>query len=78
MKRLACAILSGGLAASGLSVSAAERLTTNEIAQIIAQAASKALEYTNNPISQNAVIAVADREGYIVGVRAVDPNFATS
>ena len=78
MKRLACAILSGGLAVSGLSTFATERLTTNEIAQILAQAASKALEYTNNPIGQNAVIAVSDREGYIVGVRAVDPNFATS
>lgn len=76
MKRLVSAIFSGGLLAFALPILATERLTTNEIARIIAQAASKAREYTNNPISRSGVIAVADREGYIVGVRAVDPNFA--
>jgi uncharacterized protein GlcG (DUF336 family) len=67
VKRLVCAILSAGLISTIAGALPVERLTTVEIERIIAQAASKAMEYTNNPISRNAVIAVADREGYIVG-----------
>lgn len=52
----------------------AERLTVGDIRQIIAQAASRAIEFTSQPIRSNAVIAVADREGYICGVWSVDPN----
>ena len=56
----------------------AERLVPAEIERILAQAASKALEYPSNPIRSNAVIAVSDREGYIVGVWTVDPNYAAN
>ena len=75
MKRLVSAILSAGLLAVFAGPLRAERLTTAEIERIIAQAASKALEYPNNPVSRNAVIAVADREGYIVGVWTLNPAF---
>ena len=56
----------------------AERLVPGDIERILAQAASRALEYPANPIRSNAVIAVSDREGYIVGVWTVDPNFAAN
>ncbi len=53
----------------------AERLTTDDIRTVLAQAASKAGEYQGNPVRTNAVIAVSDREGYIVGVWTVDPGY---
>jgi len=53
----------------------AERLTPADIRTILAQAASKALEYQGNPVRTNAVIAVSDREGYIVGVWTVDTDY---
>lgn len=56
------------------SANAAERLTVGDIRQVIAQAASRAREYAGNPIQANAVIAVADREGYICGVWSVNPT----
>ena len=56
----------------------AESLTVPDIQRILAQAASRALELTANPIHTNAVIAVADREGYIVGTWTVNPQFATN
>jgi len=49
-----------------------ERLTVDDIQTVVAQAASRALEYPGNPIARQAVIAVADREGYIVGVWTLD------
>lgn len=56
----------------------AESLTPSEIEQIIGQAACRALEFTNNYVSTRAVIAVADREGYIVAVWTLNPAFNPS
>lgn len=50
-------------------------LTTRDIQWIIAQAASKAREYTNSLVRSNAVIAVSDREGYMVGVYTLNRQF---
>jgi uncharacterized protein GlcG (DUF336 family) len=64
-------LLLAGASASGQS------LTVADIQTVIAQAASRAHELTDNPIHTNAVIAVVDREGYVVGAWTLNPNFAT-
>lgn len=62
-----------GFGAGALGLSAAERLTVGDIQQVVRQAAARAVEYAGNPIQTNAVIAVADREGYLCGVWSVNP-----
>lgn len=66
-------LVAGLLPALGAQAAPPERLTVDDIGTLIAQAASRALEYPGNPISRQAVIAVSDREGYIVGVWSLDP-----
>lgn len=78
MKRGAVAILVALTACRLAGRGLAEQLDVADIQRILAQAASKALELTANPIHTNAVIAVSDREGYIVGTWTVDPQFATN
>ncbi len=74
MKRRAIPLLAAGLlAALAGNAAAEERLGIADIQTVVAQAASRALEFSGNPISKQAVIAVADREGYIVGVWSLDP-----
>ena len=48
---------------------AAAQMSVAEVEQVIAQAATRATE-----ISSNSVIAVVDREGFVLGVWAVTTN----
>lgn len=51
------------LGASGIATSALAQLTADDVRQIITQAVTRAVQ-----ISPNSVIAVTDREGYVLGV----------
>jgi uncharacterized protein GlcG (DUF336 family) len=52
---------------------AAAQMSVAEVEQVIAQAATRA-----NEISTNSVIAVVDREGFVLGVWALNTNVATN
>ena len=46
-------------------------MSSNEVARVIAQAMTRANFYLTNGTVTNAVIAVVDREGFVLGVRSV-------
>ncbi len=77
MKRLASAVFFLA-SALGLARAQSPSLTVSDLQTILAQAASRALESTANPIRTNAVIAIADREGYILGVWTLMPDPASN
>ena len=55
----------------------AAQLTLADVQTVIAQAVSRATNLTA-PLKTNAVIAVLDREGWVLGVWAVNTNLATN
>jgi uncharacterized protein GlcG (DUF336 family) len=75
-------VIRPGLATIGVSLLLAgspllgQSLSVADIRTVVAQAASRARELTNNPIHTNAVIAVVDREGYVVGAWTLNAGFA--
>ncbi|HTV61935.1 MAG TPA: heme-binding protein [Verrucomicrobiae bacterium] len=54
------------------------QLTLDDVQTIVAQAVSRAVALANSPLATNAVIAVADREGWVLGVWALNPNSSTN
>ncbi len=64
MKRLFVILLFALLAARPASA----QLTLADVQTIVAQAVSRAAALTNSPLATNAVIAVVDREGWVLGV----------
>ena len=56
------------------AVPATAQLAVTDVQTVIAQAVSRATALTGGPLATNAVIAVADREGWVLGVWALNPN----
>lgn len=52
---------------------AAVLMSSNEVATVIAQAATRANFFVTNGTATNAVIAVVDREGFVLGVWSLQP-----
>src|SRR6188508_3412308 len=61
------------LIALTLRPAARAQMTSNEVRTVISHAASLSVN-----LSPNAVIAVADREGFVLGVWSLNPNPASS
>lgn len=57
---------------------ASAQLTLANVQTIVAQAVSRAVALTNSPLATNAVIAVADREGWVLGVWALNTNSSSA
>ncbi|MGO8765736.1 MAG: heme-binding protein [Limisphaerales bacterium] len=57
---------------------ASAQLTLADVQTIVAQAVSRAVALTNSPLATNAVIAVADREGWVLGVWALNTNSSSA
>jgi len=55
---------------------ATAQLAVSDVQHIIAQAVTRAKALTGNPLATNAVIAISDREGWILGVWAINTNLA--
>jgi len=53
---------------------ASAQLTLADVQNIVAQAVTRATALTTSPLSTNAVIAIADREGWVLGVWALNTN----
>lgn len=70
MKRIFGTLFFALLAASP----APAQLTLADVQTIIAQAVTRAVALTSSPLATNAVIAVADREGWVLGVWALNTN----
>ena len=58
------------------ALSATAQLTLGDVQTVIAQAVTRATALTNSPLKTNAVIAVTDREGWVLGVWAVNTNLS--
>ena len=56
----------------------AQQLTLADVQTIVAQAVSRAAALTHSPLSTNAVIAVADREGWVLAVWALNTNSSSA
>lgn len=54
------------------------QLALSDVQTIIAQAVSRATALTASPLATNAVIAISDREGWILGVWALNPHLQLS
>ncbi len=74
MKRICGILLFALLAARPASA----QLTLADVQTVIAQAVSRAVMLTNSPLATNAVIAVADREGWVLGVWALNTNSSSA
>ena len=74
MKRIHLALILFLLA----MVKASGQLALSDVQTIIAQAVTRATALTGNPLATNAVIAISDREGWILGVWALNPNLPLS
>ena len=57
---------------------ASAQLTLTDVQTIVAQAVTRAVALTNSPLATNAVIAVADREGWVLGVWALNTNSSSA
>jgi len=53
------------------------QLTLADVQTVLAQAVSRAAALTNSPLATNAVVAVTDREGWVLGVWSLNPGVAT-
>lgn len=53
---------------------ATAQLTLTDVQTVIAQAVTRAVVLTGTPLKTNSVIAVTDREGWVLGVWALDTN----
>jgi uncharacterized protein GlcG (DUF336 family) len=54
------------------------QLTLADVQTIIAQAVTRAVAIPNSPMATNAAIAVIDREGWVLGVWALNTNYNSS
>jgi uncharacterized protein GlcG (DUF336 family) len=70
VKRLPVILLFALLAARP----AAAQLTLADVQTVVAQAVTRATALTGNPLKTNAVIALTDREGWVLGVWALNTN----
>jgi hypothetical protein len=70
VKRLPVILLFALLAARP----AAAQLTLADVQTVIAQAVTRTTALTGNPLKTNAVIALTDREGWVLGVWALNTN----
>jgi uncharacterized protein GlcG (DUF336 family) len=57
---------------------ASAQLTLVDVQTVVAQAVSRAVALNNSPLATNAVIAVADREGWVLGVWALNTNSSSA
>jgi uncharacterized protein GlcG (DUF336 family) len=57
---------------------ASAQLTLADVQTIIAQAVTRAVALTTSPLATNAAIAVTDREGWVLGVWALNTNYTSS
>ena len=53
---------------------ASAQLTSSDVQSVIAQAVTRATALTGSPLKTNAVIALTDREGWVLGVWALNTN----
>ena len=49
-------------------------MSSNDVAKVIAQALTRANFFVTNGTATNAVVAVVDREGFVLGVRSFSPT----
>ena len=54
------------------------QLTLADVQNIVAQAIARATALANSPLKTNAVIALTDREGWVLGVWALNTNSSSS
>ena len=57
---------------------AAAQLTLADVQSVIVQAVTRATALTASPLKTNAVIAITDREGWVLGVWALNPNSSSA
>jgi len=57
-----------------LAFRASAQLALSDVQKIIAQAVTRVTALTGSPLATNAVIAITDREGWVLGVWAVNPG----
>lgn len=57
---------------------AAAQLTLADVQSVIAQAVTRATALTASPLKTNAVIALTDREGWVLGVWALNTNSSSA
>jgi uncharacterized protein GlcG (DUF336 family) len=50
------------------------QMSSNDVAQVIAQAVTRASQLPSNPVSTDGIIAVVDREGFVLGVWSMNPS----
>ena len=74
MKRIVAILLFVALAARPASA----QLTLADVQTVIAQAVARATALTGTPLKTNAVVAVMDREGWVLGVWALNTNSSSS
>ena len=74
MKRIVTILLFVALAA----LPASAQLTLADVQTVIAQAVSRATALANSPLKTNAVVAVMDREGWLLGVWALNTNSSSA
>jgi uncharacterized protein GlcG (DUF336 family) len=56
------------------SYSAAAQMTSNQVATVMAQALTRANDFVNSGATTNGVVAVVDREGFVLGVWSLAPS----
>src|ERR1051325_5966259 len=56
------------------SFSSFGQMTSNEVATVMAQALTRANDFLNSGATSNGVIAVVDREGFVIGVWSLATN----
>ncbi len=49
-------------------------MTSNQVAAVMAQALTRANDYLQSGATSNGVVAVVDREGFVLGVWSLEPN----
>ncbi len=54
--------------------SALGQMTSNEVATVMAQALSRGNYFVTNGMTTNVIVAVVDREGFVLGVRSSSPS----
>ncbi len=57
---------------------AAAQLTLGDVQTVIAQAVTRARALTGSPLKSNAVIALTDREGWVLGVWSLNTNLTSA
>jgi uncharacterized protein GlcG (DUF336 family) len=74
VKRIAAILVFAALAA----LPASAQLTLSDVQNVIAQAVTRATALANSPLKTNAVVAVMDREGWVLGVWALNTNSSSA